>query len=174
MWDVKQSIYKWISPWWIKFYLNYVGCKVLCFRDLYSVLQGFTLTMWDVKDDERTTEICKDRFYLNYVGCKARNSLLSYEVDWQSFTLTMWDVKVNAVSVLTPPATAFYLNYVGCKGLWTFDTIPTLCRFTLTMWDVKIELGYISRLTLPRFTLTMWDVKTKSTVIFAILSTVLP
>ena len=34
------------------------------------------------------------------------------------FTLTMWDVKVNAVSVLTPPATGF----------------------TLTMWDVKSYL----------------------------------
>jgi len=34
-----------ISP----FYLNYVGCKVINLVNNFDELNGFTLTMWDVK-----------------------------------------------------------------------------------------------------------------------------
>ena len=36
-----------------RFYLNYVGCKVGVTEDLPSAtIEGFTLTMWDVKEEE--------------------------------------------------------------------------------------------------------------------------
>ncbi len=73
MWDVKlRSGYSLAVSLW--FYLNYVGCKVFLFYVLPSRLEGFTLTMWDVKPDPYPSE----------------------EEEEKSFTLTMWDVKNGA------------------------------------------------------------------------------
>ena len=81
---------------------------------LLSQLQGFTLTMWDVKKLKIPTQkIPYYPFYLNYVGCK--DSLSSFVVSpFVCFTLTMWDVKVlDLEEGMTQYE--FYLNYVGCK-----------------------------------------------------------
>ena len=83
---------------------------------LLSQLQGFTLTMWDVKKLKIPTQkIPYYPFYLNYVGCKV-NSYLE--------ELIRIDLK-------------FYLNYVGCKVKFVRYHKLNHCCFTLTMWDVK-------------------------------------
>ena len=75
-----------------------MGCKALILTSVNCQYPSFTLTMWDVKDDERTTDICRDRkFYLNYVGCKGVN-----------------------ICIASAGVSLFYLNYVGCKVLFYF------------------------------------------------------
>jgi len=60
---------------------------------LYANIQGFTLTMWDVKQQfERVAERLNLEFYLNYVGCKAVFPKAT-QLKKSGFTLTMWDVK---------------------------------------------------------------------------------
>mgnify|MGYP006962392979 FL=1 len=70
MWDVKkESTQKEAEE--EKFYLNYVGCKVLLPRICLPL---------------------QTPFYLNYVGCKVQ--ILKGEFLYKGgFTLTMWDVK---------------------------------------------------------------------------------
>ena len=35
-------------------------------------IDGFTLTMWDVKGHRRSDMVPMAKFYLNYVGCKVQ------------------------------------------------------------------------------------------------------
>ena len=81
MWDVKNAI----------------------ITRLYANIQGFTLTMWDVKQQfERVAERLNLEFYLNYVGCKvdkACNTVIS------SLCFTL-------------------LNYVGCKVSFPHHIYP--------------------------------------------------
>ncbi len=57
-----------------KFYLNYVGCKVVVNILVRDYIIGF---------------------YLNYVGCKVACKLKSLFCMTSCFTLTMWDVKIS-------------------------------------------------------------------------------
>jgi len=96
------------------FYLNYVGCKVVCELIIIIICSCFTLTMWDVKE-ARILKTEKDvEFYLNYVGCKGedKRGISKWLI---CFTLTMWDVKYKTRDKVGMRLDAFYLNYVGCK-----------------------------------------------------------
>ena len=98
---------------------------------------GFTLTMWDVKEEKQKIE-------------KWNN---------QGFTLTMWDVKLAQYKFGIVTQIMFYLNYVGCKVRRISCFRQLLIRFTLTMWDVKVCTQSTNKFVQNGFTLTMWDVK---------------
>jgi len=92
MWDVKDDFLTMMANVEYMFYLNYVGCKVLCINICSNRILRFTLTMWDVK-------------FIVIASSAAASAC---------FTLTMWDVKAEAIQMFTQ-GLKFYLNYVGCK-----------------------------------------------------------
>ena len=138
MWDVKYRVAKVRSQkekgfiwtmWDVKdggtsqdgrpqrFYLNYVGCKVL--------RKGKPLWRWQM-------------FYLNYVGCKARRGFLT-STSKPCFIWTMWDVKEKPTLITLSAVDVFYLNYVGCKVKSFINLLVLKACFIWTMWDVKCQ-----------------------------------
>ena len=56
-----------------KFYLNYVGCKVLTIQDFSLTKYAFYLNYVGCKVGREPTTNDEAKFYLNYVGCKGFN-----------------------------------------------------------------------------------------------------
>gem|GEM_PF-5238546 len=73
------------------FYINYVEYKLSRAKTINNITSGFTLTMWNINDEE----------------------ILSM-IDVASFTLTMWNINMinGAFDVIVD---TFYINYVEYK-----------------------------------------------------------
>jgi len=81
MWDVKYTIPQSPAGGDHRFYMNYVGCKVVITPLKVSILFGFYMNYVGCKVFINDLERCHYvMFYMNYVGCKEYSCLYAFSL----------------------------------------------------------------------------------------------